>query len=107
MVNKLKRKIISKGLKQVWLANELEIHEVDMSRYVNGATYPKKETRYRIANFFNVNMDELFPSPPKRKPRRKLKRKLKLKLKRKLKPKLKRKPIVKAVIPIPEGYIKI
>ena len=91
MVNKLKRKIMSKGLKQVWLANKLEIHEVDMSRYVNGATYPIKKTRNKIANYFHTNVDDLFPPQPKRKFKRRKRRKR----------------AVRAVIPIPEGFIKI
>ena len=90
-MNNLKRVIDDNGLLQRWLAKKLEIHEVDMSRYVNGATYPNKATRDRIAAYFGLGWTEVFPPRPKRK-------------KRKCK---KRKPTVKVVVPIPEGYIQI
>ena len=53
--------IRDRGLKQKWLAKKLRIHEVDLCRYVTGSTFPRKKIRTKIAEYFNLNRDELFP----------------------------------------------
>ena len=59
---RLKRTLQKKGIKQGWLAQNLGIHRVEMSRYVMGIYRPRyKERQTQIANFFGMTREEMFP----------------------------------------------
>ena len=61
---RLKRTLEKKGIKQGWLAQNLGIHRVEMSRYVMGIYRPRyTERQIKIANFFGMDYKELFPPP--------------------------------------------
>tara|TARA_R100000808_G_scaffold14305_1_gene33863 strand:+ start:112 stop:348 length:237 start_codon:yes stop_codon:yes gene_type:complete len=59
---RLYRALKKKGIKQGWLAQNLGIHRVDMSRYATGLYRPRyKERQTQIANFFGMTREEMFP----------------------------------------------
>ena len=59
---RLKRTLQKKGIKQGWLAQNLGIHRVEMSRYVMVIYRPRyKERQTQIANFFGMTREEMFP----------------------------------------------
>ena len=61
MDTKLKRVIDSRGLKLRWLANKFGIHEVCMNRYVHGVHRPRPLMQSKMARFFDIKRDVLFP----------------------------------------------
>ena len=58
----LKKMIDSRGLKQKWLAEKLDVTEDTMSRWGNGETLPNLEAARRLAHLFGCSIDDLFPS---------------------------------------------
>ncbi|MHB8278701.1 MAG: helix-turn-helix transcriptional regulator [Candidatus Humimicrobiaceae bacterium] len=59
-MNKLKEKIIEKGIKQGWLAEQIGISETTFSKYVNGSRKIKYETALKIAKLLDCNPDDIF-----------------------------------------------
>lgn len=57
---KLKELRLSYNLTQNELANKLCISRVNYTRYENGKVRPDYETLIKIADFFDVSLDELF-----------------------------------------------
>ena len=50
----------SKGLTQQQLAERLQIPRVNYTRYETNAVRPDYETLIRIADFYEVSLDEIF-----------------------------------------------
>ena len=50
----LKELILSKGLKQKWLANKIGVSEVTVSNWCAGKSVPKKEHLKRISELLDV-----------------------------------------------------
>lgn len=61
MINE-KLKILRKaeGLTQEKLAEKLKISRVNYTRYENGSVRPDYETLIKIADYYNISLDELF-----------------------------------------------
>ncbi len=57
---KLKQLRISVGLTQQQLAEKLGIGRVNYTRYENDVVRPDYETLIKIADFFDVSLDDLF-----------------------------------------------
>ena len=55
---KLLRK--AEGLTQEKLAEKLKIGRVNYTRYENGSVRPDYETLIKIADYYNISLDELF-----------------------------------------------
>ena len=58
--NKLKELRKAEGLTQQQLAERLQIPRVNYTRYETNAVRPDYETLIRIADFFDVSLDEIF-----------------------------------------------
>lgn len=58
--NKLKELRKAEGLTQQQLAEKLQIPRVNYTRYETNAVRPDYETLIRIADFFDVSLDEIF-----------------------------------------------
>jgi transcriptional regulator with XRE-family HTH domain len=56
----LKRIIDEKGVQQRWLAEQVGVTEVSMSRYVNGERIPKAPMAIRMADVLGVDVKELY-----------------------------------------------
>lgn len=50
----LKELLISKGLKQKWLANKLGVSEVTVSNWCAGKSEPKKENIQKLSELLDV-----------------------------------------------------
>lgn len=48
-----------RGLSQVEVAKRLELKQNTLSHYENGKSYPDMATLLKIADYFNVSLDEL------------------------------------------------
>lgn len=57
---KLKELRKSANLTQVELAEKLNISRVNYTRYENGKVRPDYETLIKIADFYDVSLDEIF-----------------------------------------------
>lgn len=55
----LKQAIEQKGFKQRWIADQLDVSEESVSRWVNGET-PKLHYAYRLSQLLGFSMEELF-----------------------------------------------
>ena len=58
--NKLKELRKAEGLTQQQLAERLQIPRVNYTRYDTNAVRPDYETLMRIADFYEVSLDEIF-----------------------------------------------
>lgn len=58
--NKLKELRKAEGLTQQQLAERLQIPRVNYTRYETNAVRPDYETLIRIADFYEVSLDEIF-----------------------------------------------
>ena len=58
--NKLKEMRKAEGLTQQQLAERLQIPRVNYTRYETNAVRPDYETLIRIADFYEVSLDEIF-----------------------------------------------
>ncbi|MBO5888591.1 MAG: helix-turn-helix transcriptional regulator [Clostridia bacterium] len=58
--NKLKLLRNSYGLTQTEFAKKLEISRVNYTRYENNKVRPDYETLIKIADFYDITLDELF-----------------------------------------------
>ena len=56
----LKRIIDEKGVQQRWLAEQVGVTEVSMSRYVSGERIPKAPLAIRMADVLGVDVKELY-----------------------------------------------
>jgi len=56
----LKRIIDEKGVRQRWLAEQVGVTEVSMSRYVSGERIPKAPLAIRMADVLGVDVKELY-----------------------------------------------
>ena len=56
----LKRIIDEKGVRQRWLAEQVGVTEVSMSRYVSGGRIPKAPLAIRMADVLGVDVKELY-----------------------------------------------
>ena len=56
----LKKIIDEKGVQQRWLAEQVGVTEVSMSRYVSGKRIPKAPLAIRIADALGVDVKELY-----------------------------------------------
>ena len=57
---KLKEIIDERGLKQRKIAKDLDIHYVVFSTYVTGKYTPTLKRAKKIADYFNMKIDEIF-----------------------------------------------
>ncbi|GAI59535.1 unnamed protein product [marine sediment metagenome] len=57
---KLKEIIDKKGLKQRKIAKDLDIHYVVFSTYVTGKSVPTLERAKKIADYFNMKIEDIF-----------------------------------------------
>ena len=58
--NKLKELRKAEGLTQQQLAERLQIPRVNYTRYETNAVRPDYETLIKIADFYEVSLDEIF-----------------------------------------------
>lgn len=58
--NKLKELRISYGLTQTEFAKQIELSRVNYTRYENNKVRPDYETIIKIADFYDITLDELF-----------------------------------------------
>ena len=57
---KLKELRITEKLTQQQLADELKISRVNYTRYENNSVRPDYETLIKIADYYDISLDELF-----------------------------------------------
>ncbi len=57
---KLRQLRVSAGLTQQQLAERLGVGRVNYTRYENDAVRPDYETIIKIADFFDISLDEIF-----------------------------------------------
>ena len=57
---KLKELRINAGLTQEELASKLNLSRVNYTRYENGKVRPDYETIIKLADFYDISLDELF-----------------------------------------------
>lgn len=57
---KFKQLRLSSGLTQQQLADELGIGRVNYTRYENGTVRPDYETIIKLADYYDITLDELF-----------------------------------------------
>lgn len=57
---KFKQLRLSIGLTQQQLADELGIGRVNYTRYENGTVRPDYETIIKLADYYDITLDELF-----------------------------------------------
>ena len=57
---KLKELRLSEKLTQTELANKLQISRVNYTRYETDASRPDYETLIKIADFYDISLDEIF-----------------------------------------------
>ncbi|WP_043023610.1 helix-turn-helix domain-containing protein [Fluviicola taffensis] len=62
-MNRIKEVLESKGIKQVWLADQLGKSYNIVNGYVQNRTQPSIEVLYKIATFLNVDPRELLVAP--------------------------------------------
>lgn len=58
--NKLKELRKNENLTQKQLADKLEIGRVNYTRYETGVVRPDYETLIKLADFYDISLDELF-----------------------------------------------
>ena len=58
--NKLKELRKNENLTQKQLADKLEISRVNYTRYETGVVRPDYETLIKLADFYDISLDELF-----------------------------------------------
>jgi putative transcriptional regulator len=58
-MNRIKEILDEKGIKQTWLANNLDKSYNVVNGYVNNARQPSVEVLYRIAELLDVSVKEL------------------------------------------------
>jgi len=58
-MNRIKEILDEKGIKQTWLANNLEKSYNVVNGYVNNVRQPRVETLYRIAELLDISVKEL------------------------------------------------
>ena len=61
-MNKIKEVIVSKGIKQTWLANQLGKSYNMINSYVQNRRQPSIEDLYKIADILDVDISELLES---------------------------------------------
>jgi len=61
-MNKIKEVIESKGIKQIWLANQLGKSYNMINSYVQNRRQPSIEDLYKIADILDVDISELLKS---------------------------------------------
>jgi len=60
IMNKLKKILKDKGLKQNWIAEQLGLTREAVSHWVTGKNNPTTENLKRVANLLNIKLDEIF-----------------------------------------------
>ena len=60
LCGKLKELRLNMGLTQEELASKLGLSRVNYTRYENGKVNPDYETIIKLADFYDVSLDELF-----------------------------------------------
>lgn len=58
----LKKILLSKGVKQKWLANTIGVSEVTVSNWVKEKSYPSKENWEKISKALNIPLKDLINS---------------------------------------------
>ena len=58
-MNRIKEVLEKKGIKQIWLAEQLEKSYNMVNSYAQNRRQPSLENLYRIANILNVEINEL------------------------------------------------
>ena len=66
-MNLIKVVLKEKGIKQTWLAKELNKSYNMVNSYVQNRQQPKLEVLYEIAEILKVNVKDLLESKPKKK----------------------------------------
>lgn len=61
-MNKIKEVLKQKGVKQIWLAEQLGKSYNMVNSYVHNRCQPSIETLYKIAAILDVEINELLPS---------------------------------------------
>ena len=60
LAKKLKELRIAENLTQLELSEKLNLSRVNYTRYENGKVRPDYETLIKIAEFYDISLDELF-----------------------------------------------
>ena len=60
-MNKLKQAILDSGLKQQYLADQLDINANTITRWINGVAQPRVDQAQRLAQRLDVSVESLFP----------------------------------------------
>lgn len=66
-MNRIKQVLEEKGIKQVWLAAQLEKSYNMVNSYVQNRRQPSLEDLYKIANILNVDVKDLLAANLKNK----------------------------------------
>lgn len=60
----LKIILAAKGMKQIELAEEMNVTENTISRWVNGTMYPSREHQAKLCEILDVTIDQLNGDAP-------------------------------------------
>ncbi len=52
--------IQKRGYKKKWIAQQLEVSDVVLSRWINGKNLPSLEKAFHLADVLNCKVDDLF-----------------------------------------------
>ena len=64
-MNRIKQVLVQKGIKQVWLADQLGKSYNVVNGYVQNRSQPSIEVLYKIASFLDVDPRDLLVAPTK------------------------------------------
>lgn len=60
MKSRIKEIRQSKGIKQIFVAEKIEVSQQQLSDWENGKSYPRIDRAYKLANVLGVNVNELY-----------------------------------------------
>ena len=60
-MNNIKEKIKEKGLKNIWIAEQLEVQPCDISNWASGERKPNQERLVGLAKLCGCSVKDLYP----------------------------------------------
>ena len=61
MQNKLKEIINDRGLKQSWIAKQLNVHDTEPSQWISNRRRPRNDQIKQLAKLLKVRVKDLYP----------------------------------------------
>ena len=61
MTNNIKKYLDKRGLKSIWVAEQIGCHPSEFSNWVRGERRPNLPRAMKLANLLNCKVEDLFP----------------------------------------------